>query len=74
MQRLGDPTAESVGRPSPMGEIQRDLSRLNSTALDFAEAEPEHCARQKQKRSEFSVRMERSSKHIAYRSFRRSYP
>jgi hypothetical protein len=34
MQRLGDPTAESVGRPFPTGESMRDLSRLESTALD----------------------------------------
>jgi hypothetical protein len=34
MQRLGDATAESVARPSPMGEIYRDLSRRKSTTLD----------------------------------------
>jgi hypothetical protein len=34
MQRLGDPTADSVGRPSPTGESMRGLPRLKSAALD----------------------------------------
>jgi len=34
MQRLGDPTGESVGRPSPMDETSRNLLRRKNTALD----------------------------------------
>mgnify|MGYP000176842790 CR=1 FL=1 len=34
MQRLADQTGETVCRPSPTGESMRDLSRLESTALE----------------------------------------
>jgi hypothetical protein len=33
MQRLADPTGETVGRSSPTSESRRGLPRLNSTAL-----------------------------------------
>lgn len=58
MQRLRDPAAENAGRPSPMGESMRGLSRLNSTFLEKRDL--------KNKLSSIFSRCERSSSIIKF--------
>jgi hypothetical protein len=46
MQRLGDPTADSVGRPSPMGEMQVLQALATEGAMNHTALEKRACRKE----------------------------